>query len=392
MNKKINILVPLAGKAQRFVDNGINIPKPLILAGDHQIIDWSLDSIDYSNCNLIFVIRNDHACNYSLDEILYQKYGKDIKIVKTYKDTRGSVESCLYAKNLIDNPDPLLIFCIDVHSQPKFNPYSVDENLDGLTLTFQSNSPNYSYVEINENELVTNVMEKTVISNHANVGAYYFKHGYDFVESAEEMIKRNLLIKNEFYIAPVYNLMIEKGKKIGIRDVDKIYVMGTPRELKFFESTCLNKFGNGKIALWSDHSGFEMKERFKQELDFYEIPYIDYGCYVNKNCDQIDYTKIACKAIQDKICNYGIGFCRTGQAINIAANKFKGIKCALIYNEYSAEYAIRHNGVNCFSIASKFIKEEEIQKIIYTFMTKNFDGGRHQVRVQKIEDIENEHQ
>jgi RpiB/LacA/LacB family sugar-phosphate isomerase len=393
LKKKINIIVPLAGKGQRFVDAGYNVPKALMLAKGKHFIDWSMDSINYNDCNLIFVVRNEHIYSFAIDKILKEKYGDDITIVNAVEDTRGSVESCLLAKEYINNDNPLIVYCIDVHFGDVFCPYEdVDENLDGLLLTFKSNSPNYSYSEVDENGNVIKVAEKTVISNNANVGLYYFKKGNDFVSCSEEMISKNITSKGEFYIAPVYNLLIEKGKNIGISEVNKMFVMGTPRELDFFENTALNILDeNSKIALCCDHSGFELKEQCKKYLKNNKIDYIDFGTLTYIDCDQVDFTKMACKSIQNKECTHGFGFCRTGQAINIAANKHKKIKSALVFDEYTARYSIQHNAVNFFSFPTKYVNGELFTKIMWTlFNNSEFEGGRHQVRVQKIEDIEND--
>ena len=88
--KKYNLLLPIAGKAQRFLDAGYTMPKPLILAKGRHVIDWSLDSIDTTECNLIFIVRLDHIYNFSIDTILKQKFGKDIVIVIVDKVTRGA--------------------------------------------------------------------------------------------------------------------------------------------------------------------------------------------------------------------------------------------------------------------------------------------------------------
>jgi len=391
MKKKFNLLIPLAGKAQRFVDAGLTIPKPLILANNKHFIDWALDSLNIEDCNLIFVVRNDHVCSFGLDEVLQQKYGNDITIVKTYRDTKGSVDSCLYAKEYIDNDTPLIVYCIDIYFEKKFDPNKIKSNVDGLLLTFKSNSPNYSYSSIDNNGNVTNVAEKLPISNNANVGLYYFKRGSYFVNASEKMMKHEITVNDEYYIAPLYNILIEDGYKIITQDVDRMFVMGTPRELEFFEKTAMNKFGDGFVALCCDHSGFENKEIFKTYLDDFNIKYIDYGTLTNNDCDQVDYTKMACRAIQEKKCTHGVGFCRTGQAINIAANKHKGIKSALIFDQYTAQYSIKHNGANFFSFASKYFNKEYLYSTLRLMLDSEFDGGRHQVRVQKIEDIENDY-
>ena len=113
--KKTNILIPIAGRGQRFVDQGYVMPKQLIMVDDTQMIDWSLKSIkNKKDCNLIFAVRRDHVSNFSLDKILKSRYGNDIKIIIIDKLTRGSVETCLQAEQYIDNDDPLVVYTLDV--------------------------------------------------------------------------------------------------------------------------------------------------------------------------------------------------------------------------------------------------------------------------------------
>ena len=83
--KKYNLLLPIAGKAQRFIDAGYTMPKPLILAKNKHVIDWALDSVDVSECNLIFMVRVDHIYNFSIDKILKQKFAKNNTIIKIIK-------------------------------------------------------------------------------------------------------------------------------------------------------------------------------------------------------------------------------------------------------------------------------------------------------------------
>ena len=88
---KYNVLLPIAGKAQRFLDKGYTVPKPLILAKTKQIIDWAMESIDYENCNLIFAVRLEHIHNYSIDEILKKIFGDNVKIGVRHVTGPGSI-------------------------------------------------------------------------------------------------------------------------------------------------------------------------------------------------------------------------------------------------------------------------------------------------------------
>ena len=219
MSKKYNLLLPIAGKAQRFIDQGYTMPKPLIMVKDKHVIDMAVSSIDITDCNLIFAVRLDHINNFSIDAILKQKFGEDIKIVVIDKVTDGSISTCLLAEDLINNDTPLIIYTPDVYFQNQFDPNSIDSELDGFILTFKANSPAHSYVSLDENNLALRTAEKEVISSNAAVGVYYYKTGKMFVDYAKEMISKNIRTNGEFYICPMYNLLIRDNKKVSISTV-----------------------------------------------------------------------------------------------------------------------------------------------------------------------------
>ena len=381
-----NILVPRAGLGNRFIKEGFKVPKQLINIKDKHLIDISLDCLDYEGCNLIFVVRDETVYNFHMDDLLRKKFGDDIKVVVLDKLTDGSVCSCLYAEEYIDNDAPLIIHTLDIEFRPVFNPHIMNNlNGDGLLLTFKSNSSNYSYAKVDRNGFVTQTAEKKAISSDACVGIYGFKKGSDFCKYAREMIKRDLRTKNEFYISPLYNLLIEDGKKIRTEMVDKMHVFGTPDEFHFYKDNVTRRLGDKPIAVCSDHSGFEAKETFKKVLEENGYEYIDFGTILNKDCDYRDYISQAVKSINERDCDYGFGFCRTGQGVNICANKYKGIRSALIYDTFSMQMAIRHNCANFFAIPSRGLDYETLDKYLYLCANHTFDGGRHQIRIQELE-------
>jgi RpiB/LacA/LacB family sugar-phosphate isomerase len=382
--KKYNLLLPIAGKAQRFIDAGYTMPKPLILARNKHVIDWALESIDTSDCNLIFLVRVDHIYNFSIDKILKQKFGDDITILKVNTVTRGALETCTLAREHIDNELPLIIYTPDVHFGPTFNPNSISTDSDGFLLTFTANSPDHSYSEYGQDGMVTNVVEKEVISKEANVGLYHFGTGKMFLEYADEVIKNNMLVKNEFYIAPMYNLMIRDGLKVTAANTEKMHVLGTPHQFEFFVKRVIAKFGDKPIALACDHSGYEAKQECIELLNEFNLPYIDTGTFTDKACDYPDYVLQVTKLITSNECSHGISFCRSGQGANITANKVKGIISALCFDEYTTQYAIKHNCVNHFSIPSKYVDKNKLKQIINVMLNTSFDGGRHFTRLFKL--------
>ena len=219
----------------------------------------------------------------------------------------------------------------------------------------------------------------------ACVGIYGFKKGSDFCKYAREMIEHDLRTKNEFYISPLYNLFIEDGKKILTEPVDKMHVFGTPDEFHFYKDNVTRRIGDKPIAICSDHSGFDAKETFKQVLDKHNLEYIDFGTILNKDCDYRDYIAQAVKSIGERDCDYGFGFCRTGQGVNICANKNRGIRSALVYDEFSIEMAIRHNCANFFAIPAKDVNYDVLDNYIKICSSNTFDGGRNQIRIQELE-------
>tara|TARA_R100000152_G_C6782005_1_gene217953 strand:+ start:2806 stop:3951 length:1146 start_codon:yes stop_codon:yes gene_type:complete len=379
---KYNLLLPIAGKAQRFVDQGYKMPKPLIMAKTKQVIDWAMESIDPSECNLIFAVRLEHINDFSIDEILKKKFGQDVKIVVIDHDTDGSVSTCLLAKEYIDNDLPLIIYTPDVYFQNQFKPSSIDPSLDGMLLTFKANNPAHSYVALGPDGYAVKTAEKQVISSDAAVGVYFYKSGKLFVKYAEELVNKNIRTKDEFYICPMYNLLIEDGLKIGIHQVEKMHVLGTPEELEFFVDKVAYEFGEKPIGLCCDHSGYRRKEDAKRVLKSLGMEYIDFGCHIEKDVDYNAYVNQAVESLKNKICDFCLGFCRTGQGVNILANHKEGVRAALVFDEYTAEMSRRHNCANFFTIPSKYTNEESLAKIIQCLRTASFDGGRHMTRMK----------
>jgi RpiB/LacA/LacB family sugar-phosphate isomerase len=385
--KKYNLLVPMAGRGQRFINEGYKVPKQLLHVKDKQLIDISLSSVETSECNLIFVVRDDQITNFQIDKVLQNKYGDDVKIVVTDGLTDGSVCSCLLAEEYIDNEMPLVIHTLDIQFFPVLKPdelFSQDD--DGVLLTFKSNSSNYSYVSIDESGRAIKTAEKKVISPNACVGIYAFARGFDFCKYARKMIELDLRTNGEFYISPLYNLLIEDGLKITTSQVDKMHIFGTPKEFEFYKNNVVKTLGEKPIALCSDHSGYDAKNNFKKILTEAGIEFIDFGTNVKTDCDYTYYIEQAVSSIRDKTCDFAFSFCRTGQGVNMCANKFHGVRSALVYDEFSAEMAVRHNCANFFSFPERiFIDEEKCKLALNILLENTFDGGRHQIRVQGLE-------
>tara|TARA_A100001515_G_scaffold8245_2_gene6909 strand:- start:5056 stop:5796 length:741 start_codon:yes stop_codon:yes gene_type:complete len=236
------LLVPMAGKGQRFLDEGYQVPKQFIDVGGKSMLEWSFRSFNWEDCEVVFVVRKEQVDKWQVDTKLQSIFGNDIKIVVSDGDTEGTVCSCLLAKNYINKDVPLGITTLDVYFRPHFDMKSIEAStLDGLLLTIETDNPAYSYSKLGHDGLVEKTAEKEVISNHGNVGFYCFSKGSDFVKYAEKLVAKNIRSKNEFYVAPLYNLLIEDGLKIGTLSIDDQFHMGTPAELEYFLSNDLER-------------------------------------------------------------------------------------------------------------------------------------------------------
>lgn len=143
-----------------------------------------------------------------------------------------------------------------------------------------------------------------------------------------------------------------------------------------------------KIALGSDHGGYELKERIKTFLEAKGIACEDFGTYSKDSCDYPVFGKAAAEAVADGRCEKGIVVCTTGIGISITANKVKGIRCALCSDSLSAEMTRRHNDANMLALGAGFTGPNLAERIVEVFLNTEFEGGRHARRVDLIKEME----
>ena len=143
------------------------------------------------------------------------------------------------------------------------------------------------------------------------------------------------------------------------------------------------------IAIGSDHGGFEIKEHIKKHLEERSLEYKDFGCYDENSVDYPDIAEKVCNAINSGDADKGILVCGTGIGISIAANKIDGIRAAHCHDVYSAEMTKRHNNANVICMGGRVIGRELAFKIIDAWLDAEFEGGRHQKRIDKIHALEN---
>ena len=142
------------------------------------------------------------------------------------------------------------------------------------------------------------------------------------------------------------------------------------------------------IALGSDHGGYELKCQVMEHLKERGIPCRDFGCFDKQSCDYPDFGKAAARAVADGECEKGIVICSTGIGVSIVANKVPGVRCAHCHDTYCAEFTRLHNNSNMLALGEKVVGEGYALKIVDAFLNTEFEGGRHERRVNKITDIE----
>ena len=144
------------------------------------------------------------------------------------------------------------------------------------------------------------------------------------------------------------------------------------------------------IAIACDHGGFELKEQVRAHLEAQGIAYKDFGCYSLESVDYPVTGAAAAKAVASGECERGIVICTTGIGISMTANKVKGVRCALCHDPYSAEMTRRHNNANVLAMGGGMVGPFMAFKIVDTFLSTEFEGGRHQRRGDLIMALENE--
>jgi HAD superfamily hydrolase (TIGR01509 family) len=232
---KMNVLIPMAGAGSRFAQAGYTFPKPLIDVEGKPMIQVVVDNLNI-DATFIYVVQKSHREQYNLDTLL-NLITPNCKIVEVDGLTEGAACTTLLAKEFIDSDAPLLMANSDQFLEWDSNEFMykmIEQKVDGGILSFHSTHPKWSFAKVDEYGYVTEVQEKNPISDIATVGVYYWAKGSDYVKYAEQMIEKNIRTNNEFYVCPVYNEAIADCKKIKTFNIDKMWGLGTPEDLKYY--------------------------------------------------------------------------------------------------------------------------------------------------------------
>jgi NDP-sugar pyrophosphorylase family protein len=236
-NKNVNIVIPMAGHGSRFSLAGYSAPKPLIDMFGKTMIETVIENLTpLQDARFIFICQRSHFKEYGLEKIFNQSLGNKWECVLLDCVTEGAACTVLEARQFIDDDNDVIIANSDQIvdcSMTEYLEFARESKAHGLVMTFPANETKWSYISLNENGEGIEVAEKKVISSHATTGIYYFSSGKIYKEAAHSMIRKNIRVNNEFYVAPVYNEIIGQGQKVLIWEIsDKaMHGIGTPEDL-----------------------------------------------------------------------------------------------------------------------------------------------------------------
>lgn len=238
-HKELKVVIPMAGRGQRFVEEGYLLPKPLIDVCGQPMVWWAMQSLPWVPPeNMIFIVSEDHIRSHQIDDRLKEIFSSDVCIFSQEGLPQGQADTVLRAKVRIDDETPLIIFNCDTYVADARR--LMEEALirhpdvDGFIPVFNSEDTGLSYVKVGSDGNIVEVAEKKVISFHATIGMYHFRKGKDFVWAACKMIAENHRVNDEFYVLPVYEYLVAAGLKYRMLEVPAVHVLGTPQGMKDF--------------------------------------------------------------------------------------------------------------------------------------------------------------
>lgn len=251
---EVNIVIPMAGLGSRFSKVGYSDPKPFIPVFNRPMIKWVIENMmptatQYGNTLVPapvkpvfhFIIRSEHATRATVLETICNELGVRCTITAVDQLTEGSACTVLLAKNHINSDTPLVIVNSDQWLDWEVNEFYralLNPTYDGIISVFKqpdSSDIKWSYSKTeDETPLVCRVDEKKYISEWATTGIYGWCRGADFIQSAEQMIAKNIRTNNEFYTCPAYNELIEHGGKVRNIECRRLWGLGVPEDLERF--------------------------------------------------------------------------------------------------------------------------------------------------------------
>lgn len=237
----IQIVVPMAGLGSRFATAGFELPKPLIDVAGRPMIEVVIENLRPRRPHrFVFVVQREQVDGFGLDSLLGE-WAPGCEVVSIDGLTAGAACTVLRARDHLEPELPLMVANCDQWLDADVESYLAHFDgsaVDGFLMTMPADHPKWSYVQLDDRGWVRRVVEKEVVSNMATVGVYNWTRAGDFTVAAEAMIYAERRVNGEFYVAPVYQEMIERGAHVEAFDVDcdgqAMYGLGTPEDLADF--------------------------------------------------------------------------------------------------------------------------------------------------------------
>ena len=235
----MKIVIPMAGAGSRFSQIGYTLPKPLIDVEGKPMITRVIENLAF-DASYVFVVRDQHLRDYDLENVLREATNNNYRTVVTDGLSEGAACTVLLAEELINNSEDIMISnCDEIMEYDPENFQNIlwiDDNRHDFIWVFKepTKHPKWSYARPGHAMRIVEVAEKNPISEWATCGVYYWRQGSAFVSCAKEMIKKNVRVNNEFYVCPVYNQAIQRGRPVRPFFVSKMWGLGTPEDLNVY--------------------------------------------------------------------------------------------------------------------------------------------------------------
>jgi len=381
MTSKPILLIPMAGQGSRFKKAGILTPKQLLLAGDKSCLERSFDSFrNLRDFKIVFGVNDvrvgDAAMAYARAKNLDAQC---VNISETNAPTETLAAMIDGVSNLADDAI-VYVFTMDIEIYPAI---TIDTNftVDGVTYTFTSSTPNYSYVK-QENGRITEIAEKKVISQQANIGLYGFRLFASFKNILRICEGNRRQNHSETHVSDMIRILLS-DHRFEIRGVEGVHVFGTPQEFDFYMEYILPQRPRQRLGVFSDHSGFAVKTRFVSALKDAGFDVTDFGAHHSSMSNYAIYATDAVEALHRGECDILLSFCRTGQGVNIALNKLSHkVLSAVVYDENALEYALAHNCARGLCFPETAWLERDLANAISLLRDTIYEGGRHTDRLR----------
>lgn len=236
------VVMPMAGRGSRFSASGIHTPKPLIDVCGRPMFSWaaqSLKGLKYSK--FIAIVLQEHQQQFHINDSLRRHLSEQVSVVAIPEVTAGQLCTVLSAKEIINTSEDLLIVPSDtlVVSRLADDIRKAGTACKGIISVAKMPGDYWSFARVGSGDQVLEVAEKVRISDYASTGLYYFKHGREFVEIGEEMVRQEEKTKGEYYVIPVYSKYLQRGWSVKVSYASELWDMGNPKALEIFKE----KFG-----------------------------------------------------------------------------------------------------------------------------------------------------